>query len=279
MAKVFTHREFKLLLQPDRFPTKRSVAQFGDQLAQIAKKADVQYNPFESIDSQSRQVRFFDTQDQLFRNNHLIFRLRRDVSGGWPDETWEVTFKKRTPDYAEAAEFDVSCSAGLREKRKFKEEILRGDSPGTIRRIFSNNNVLDSPVINFTAPLSRIVELFPGLKSLGFDETKTVSAVNDVNVVEIQAKLGSYDFGKNAVAEAGLAVWLRPNTDKFDVLVAEFGFAYHVMGVDKKEQKAHDAADEFFKELQIPLEDMLAKGTTKTALIYDIQASEAVGAS
>ncbi len=278
MAKVFTHREFKLLLDPGQFPTKRSVAQFGERLVQIAKKAAVKYNPFESVDSQSRQVRFFDTDDQLLRNNDLILRLRRDVSGGWPDETWEVTFKKRTSDYAQAVDFDVSCTAGVREKRKFKEELLRGEVPGTIRRIFSNNNVLDAPVVNFTHPVSRIVELYPGLKPLGFDETKTISAVNNVNVLEIQAKLGDYDFGKDAVAEAGLAIWLRPNTDKFEVLVAEFAFAYHVMGADKKQQKAHDTADEFFKQLQTSLQEILsAGGTTKTALIYDIQATEAVG--
>jgi hypothetical protein len=116
--------------------------------------------------------------------------------------------------------------------------------------------------------MSRIIELFPGLKALDLDPTAKVSAVNNARVFEIGARLGIFTFGKNAVAHADLAVWTRPAADRFDVLVAEFGWSYHMRGEAAKEQKVHEAADKFFKEIQEPLKDDLFDGTTKTALIY-----------
>ena len=269
MASAITAREFKLLLKPELFPTKRAVLDFNDRLASIAHDRKVEYHGFDRVDSELREVRFFDTADAVFRRNHLILRLRRDRSSGWPDETWEVTFKRRCPDFRESADFDVDSSMkGLPVKTKFKEEIIRGDAPGTIKSIFSNNYIAYYPVVNFEQAMSRIVEIFPGLKTLDLDPTQTVSAVNDARVFEIGARLGSYVFGKNAVAHADLAVWTRPTTDAFHVLVAEFGWSYHMSGEPAKQQKSHEAADEFFKELQTPLKDALFDGTTKTALIY-----------
>ncbi len=269
MARAFTHREFKLLMKPERFPTKSSVYDFNARLSKIATILGVDYEPFDAVQSQARQVQFFDTADNAFRRNRVILRLRRDRTGGWPDETWEVTLKRRSPDFDEAADFDVNTSmTGLTEKIKFKEEILRGDEPGTIHRIFSHNLCAQYPVVQFEHPISRIVEVFPGLKVFDFDPQAMVSSVHDANVFEIQANLGNFRFSKGVVSDCGLAVWVRPVPDSFDVLCAEFGFAYKVGGNDDKHQKGHDASDQFFKGIQTPLKDYLAEGSTKTAKIY-----------
>jgi hypothetical protein len=269
MASAITAREFKLLLKPGRFQTKRSVLEFNNQLAKMADDLGAEYEGFDRVDSELREVRFFDTPDAVFRKNHVILRLRRDRSSGWPDETWEVTFKRRSPDFRESADFDVDSSMkDLPVKIKFKEEIIRGDAPRTIKSIFSNNYIAYYPVQNFELPMSRIIELFPGLKALNLDPTQHVKAVNNARVLEIGARLGIFTFGKNAVAHADLAVWTRPVTDKMDVLVAEFGWSYHMRGEAAKDQKSHEAADKFFKEIQEPLKDELFDGTTKTALIY-----------
>jgi hypothetical protein len=42
-----------------------------------------------------------------------------------------------------------------------------------------------------------------------------------------------------------------------------------VLAGHKKGHKAQEAADEFFKAIQLPLKDWLADGTTKTSLIYE----------
>jgi hypothetical protein len=274
MARTLTHREFKLLLKADHFPTKKSVYEFNDLLAKIAKDNQVHYDQLETINTQIRQVRFFDTVDQDLRKNHLILRLRQDQTSGWPDETWEVTFKCRSADYNEAAEFvvdskaEAALSAVQRQRFKFKEEILRGEKPGSTRRIFSNNNVAMSAVKSFENPIGRLMEIFPGLGALELDPQKVVSAVNSARVFEVQANLGNFEFGKDATAPATLAVWMRPTTDAFNILVAEFGYSYHLLGSNPKQQQAHENADRFFKVLQEPLADWLFEGSTKTALVY-----------
>lgn len=269
MASAITAREFKLLMKPELFPTKKAVLEFNNRLAQIAKDAGVEYEKFDRIDSEIRTVQFFDTPDAAFRKNHVILRLRADRSSGWPDNTFEVTFKRRSPDFRESADFDTSTSMrDLDVVKKFKEEILRGDTPGSIKSIFSNNLIGYYPVVNFSQPMSRIVEIFPGLKRLDLDGNQTVSAVNNARVFEVGARLGIFNFGKDTSAHADIAVWTRPITDAFDVLVAEFGWSYHMKGDVSKQQKAHDNADTFFKTMQAPFANDLFNGSTKTALIY-----------
>lgn len=271
MASAITAREFKLLLKPELFPTKKSVLEFNDRLAKFAKESGIVYEPFDRIDSELREVQFFDTPDAAFRRNHIILRLRRDRSSGWPDETWEVTFKRRSPDFRESADFNVDTTMqDITVKRKFKEEIIRGDTPHSIKSIFSNNLIGYYPVVKFEQPMSRIIEFFPGLKTLDLDPSQTVSAVNGARVFEIGARLGMYTFGKDTAAHADLAVWTRPRVDAFNVLVAEFGWSYHMKGDVSKQEKAHETADAFFKDCQQPFSNELFDGTTKTALIYGV---------
>ena len=157
MASAITAREFKLLLKPGLFPTKKSVLEFNNHLAKVSQQAGVDYEPFDRIDSELREVQFFDTPDAAFRSNHVILRLRRDHSSGWPDETWEVTFKRRSPDFRESGDFNVDTTLQeITVKRKFKEEIIRGDAPGTIKSIFSNNLIGYYPVVKFEQPMSRM---------------------------------------------------------------------------------------------------------------------------
>ena len=271
MAGAITAREFKLLLKPELFPTKRAVLEFNNRLKKLAKDAGVQYDHFDRVDSEMRSVQFFDTQDCEFRNNRVILRLRRDLSSGWPDETFEVTFKRRSPDFRESADFNIdSTMKEISSTKKFKEEILRGDTPNSIKSIFSNNLIGSYPVAKFEHPMSEIIEIFPGLKTLNLDSSKSVSAVNGARVIEIGVRLGMFNFGKDTAAHCDLAVWTRPETDTFNVLVAEFGWSYHMRGDVSKQQSAHDTADKFFKDLQTPFADDLFKGSTKTALIYGV---------
>jgi hypothetical protein len=271
MAAAITAREFKLLLKPETFPTKRAVLEFNERLSKIAKDAGVQYDQFDRVDSEMRSVQFFDTKDCVFRNNRVILRLRRDMSSGWPDEAFEVTFKRRSPDFRESADFDIdSTMKEISVKKKFKEEIIRGDKPNSVKSIFSNNLIGYYPVATFEHPMSEIVKIFPGLGTLGLDGSQMVSAVNGARVIEIGVRLGMFSFGKDTAAHCDLALWARPETDNFSKLVAEFGWSYHMRGDVSKQQSAHDAADKFFKDLQTPLAADLFNGSTKTALIYGV---------
>ncbi|HYL28226.1 MAG TPA: hypothetical protein VEW74_10370 [Candidatus Nitrosotalea sp.] len=270
---LVTHREFKLLLKPEKFATRRAVLEFNEVLHKIAEKLGVHYDPVESLDSQLRIVQFYDTKAEDLRKNKLIFRIRQIRQGGWPDESWELTFKCRAPEYEKAAGFDTNTTMTKLQKKKFKEELIRGDAPGTMEKIYSNNVIVEYPQIDLELPLSRLANALPHLGTIGLDMSQTMSIVAGAKVFELQSDLGILSFGHGVSARATLAVWARPVPDRFEPMVAEFGFSTHVLGKDDKEEKGQQAADEFFKAMQGPLHDYLSSGTTKTALIYGDEGS------
>jgi hypothetical protein len=268
-AAYITNREFKLLLKPEKFPARRALLDFNTLLENEAKKLGVRYEPFDPIDSQLRIVQFYDTPDQTLRKNHLILRVRQLRQGGWPDESWEVTFKLRHPDHSKAAGFNSNSSFPHQQKKRFKEELLHGDSLGSITSIYSNNCILESPALELQLPLSKVAAAFPHIDTLELDLDQELSIVNGAKIFEIEAKLGNFFFGKHTTATATLAVWARPVPDKFEPLVAEFGWSYHPnVDGEFKGKKADKVADDFFKSIQLPLSDWITTGTTKTALIY-----------
>lgn len=265
---LVTHREFKLLLKPEMFPNRRALMEFSDLLTRSADKLGVAYEPVESLDSQLRIVQFYDTKSEDLRKNKLIFRIRQVREGGWPDESWELTFKCRAPEYDKAAGFDTDTTLKQLQRKKFKEELIRGDIPGTMLRIYSNNVIVQYPEINVEFPISRLADALPHLKTLGIDMEQTLSVVAGARVFEIQSTLGTLSFGHGVTAHTSLALWARPIPDKFQPLIAEFGFSTRVGSGSDKEEKGQVAADDFFKSIQVPLRPYLADGTTKTALIY-----------
>jgi len=267
-SSLVTHREFKLLLKPDKFPNRRALLTFNQLLVESAKKLDVHYEPVESLGSQLRIVQFYDTKNQDLRKNKLIFRIRQLRDGGWPDESWELTFKCRAEDYEKAAGFNTDTTLSKLQIKKFKEELIRGEAPGSMDSIFSNNVIVESPEIQLEFPIGRLSKALPHLATLGLDPDEVMSIVAGAKVFEIQSTLGNLSFGHGVTAHASLALWARPVPDRFEPMVAEFGFSTHVLKRDDKEAKGQHAADEFFKALQLPLRDYLADGTTKTALIY-----------
>ncbi|MGR4065390.1 MAG: hypothetical protein ACLQPV_08075 [Vulcanimicrobiaceae bacterium] len=264
-----THREFKLLLKPEKFPKRSALIDFNHLLAETAAKFGVRYEPFDSLDSQLRIVQFYDTRDEELRKNDLIFRVRQLRQGGWPDDSWEITFKCRAPELDTAAKFD-STSAYPQQKKKFKEELLHGGTIGTMSSIYSNNCIIEGPELNVEIPLAKLVEAFPHMKSLNLDLTQNLSIVQGAKIFEIQANLGNLFFGHHTTATATLAVWARPKPDVFEPLVAEFGWSYHPVN-DEKGKEADAVADKFFKSIQLTLKDWMFAGTTKTAIIYGDQ--------
>jgi hypothetical protein len=211
---AITHREFKLLLKPEKFPKRSALVEFNKVLEENAHKLKVRYEPFDSLDSQLRIVQFYDTTNQSLRKRDLIFRVRQLRQGGWPDDSWEITFKCRAPQHEKAAGFD-SNSAFPQQKKKFKEELLRGGGPGEIATIYSNNCIVEGPELDLEVPMEKLADAFPHMKTLDLDLSQKLSIVEGAKIFEIQAYLGNLFFGHHTTATATLALWARPIPDRF----------------------------------------------------------------
>ena len=98
-SDVVHYREYKILLQPDRFTSKNGFMEFlGDRrprrLRDSGLKVDIDPHAF---DSQVREVLFYDTPEFDLYNHHFILRKRTFYDQGWPRPGHELTFKYRGP--------------------------------------------------------------------------------------------------------------------------------------------------------------------------------------
>jgi hypothetical protein len=57
----------------------------------------------------------------------------------WVDEWCELTLKCRAKSLQASIAYDPTPDTVLKTKMRLKEEILRGETPGTTRMIYSNN--------------------------------------------------------------------------------------------------------------------------------------------
>ena len=94
---IVHYREYKILLQPDRFTSKEGFIEFWEKASKTLKKLGLKVDLDDhAFDSQVREVLFYDTPGFDLFNNHFILRKRRiDVaaladlqgaygfSGGW----------------------------------------------------------------------------------------------------------------------------------------------------------------------------------------------------
>src|SRR5260370_29304343 len=122
---VVHYREYKILLQPDRFTSKRGFLEFWEDVGKSVKKFDLKVDiDQQGFHSQVREVLFYDTPDFDLYNNHFILRKRTFYDEEWPRADHELTLKYRNPDLKAAAKVDVRPHLGGLSEIKFKEELL-----------------------------------------------------------------------------------------------------------------------------------------------------------
>src|SRR5260370_7764578 len=72
---VVHYREYKILLQPDRFTSKRGFMEFWEDVEKSAKKLHLKIDiDKDAFHSQVREVLFYDTPDFDLFNNHFILQ-------------------------------------------------------------------------------------------------------------------------------------------------------------------------------------------------------------
>lgn len=269
LDKRITNREFKILLIPDRLDRHSEIDRVQRIVINLAQKMNVLFTVPDSISPGLRNVYFFDTDDESFRRNKLIMRVRETRSNIWTDEWCEVTLKCRSDDIERSWSHDPMPVSGLRFRKRFKEEILKDGQLGSIRKIYSHNSIMETVPIDriYDRKLSDLSLVYPSLKNvnLPFEKVATTVGGKTNKILEAQVNLGNISFSNDIHAHCDLAIWFRTVGEP---IVGELAFAYRVHKKNRDDISGHMLADNFFRQLQLELNDSVFSGTTKTALVY-----------
>jgi hypothetical protein len=264
-----TNREFKLLIKLQGLDRRSRITTLSDQILQFCKKSKVEFFHLDNATTGLRNIYFYDTPGEDFRRNNIILRVRESRQNIWVDDWCEVTLKCRTGDLQKSHEFDPSPKKTIKSRLRLKEEILRGDTIGTSRAIYSNNAILDAVPIDslFEKSLASLAKYFPGLTALPIDKKSPIRIVGGRTnkILEACLPIGNLVFGDGVQAHCEIAIWMKSVGDP---IVGELAFSYRVNDANRGQEKAHRRADKFFKKLQIELASWLEIGSTKTALVY-----------
>jgi len=266
-----TYLEAKLILKPDRFTSVDSFRQFGKLVEKTAKKVGVGFitDRETGLRPQVREIVFGDTPDFRLYNNAFILRRRISYVDGFPVGDPEVVFKFRHPDETAATKVDVRPKIAGKYRIKFKAEALPlKDQLGGYRILYSHNCQFGLSQMHEGNALSMatLTRVFPSLSSLKKSDEEKVELVNGGIVEELLLPLGQLDFGKGLVAKCDIGLWRTRGEHK--ALVGEF--AFQVKFADRREvaEKQKKLAAQFYVSLQRDVQEWLALGCTKTAMVY-----------
>jgi hypothetical protein len=265
--------ECKLILKPDRFTAAKVFFEYGELVAQTAKKFGIDFlNKGVVLKPAIREVLFLDAADFRLYNHSFILRRRIRYEDGFPADEPEIVFKFRHPDIQKAAELNVRPNIAGNYRIKFKAEVLPlKDQVGGYRMLFSHNvqfPLSQAPEGDRTA-MGTLARVFPALEQLKTSDTDRVELVNQTIVEEVLQDLGVLDFGKGITAETNIAIWRERGTHH--PMCGEFAFEVKFKRRDELHDKAMDHCRQFFIALQQSGRDWLSLGTTKTGLVYRLK--------
>jgi hypothetical protein len=272
-----TYLEAKLILKPDRFTSVQSFRDFGKIVKQTAKKLDVGFiaDPAADQRPEIREITFGDTPDFRLYNNAFILRRRVSYVDGFPVGDPEIVFKYRHPDELKATQLDVRPKIAGAYRIKFKAEVLPlKDQVGGYRILYSHNcqfglSQVHDPDKTSMATLARV---FPALAAIKKSDEEQISLVNGGIVEEVRLPLGQLDFGKGQVAKCDVCLWRTRGEHK--PMVGEFAFQVKFPSRESVAGKAKKLAAQFYITLQQNVQDWLALGVTKTAMVYRLNGNE-----
>jgi len=267
---VIHYREYKILLQPERFTSKRDFLEFWEDVEKSAKKLNLKIDfDKHAFHSQVREVLFYDTPAFDLYNNHFILRKRTFYDEGWPRAEHELTLKYRNPELKAAARVDVRPHLGGHHEVKFKEELLlERDHLGGMRTVYSHGCVLISPKIELDRGIEDIAAAFPALRSVDVSPKTTIELVNSVAVEEVQNTIGFIHFANQYKGKATIAVWRNRALEKS--LSGEFAFQCKFERLEEVHSSSLELSEEFYKQVQLDCAEWIKLGTTKTAMVYGL---------
>ena len=281
-----TSREYKLLLNTERFRDRRAGAQLFWKLIEFL--AENQGNHVvaagddpEKDDEKTRTTWYLDTPGYELRRANITVRVRER-----PDskKRFKVTLKFRAPDRYSAAGHEVSSSKDVdAQDIKFEEDVV----PPFVSK-FSNSISFKSKKFKQPQTMSDVIDLFPVLAGYDIAPGAQIRRVNGFQAHEVVHYVGKLNLDKMPVArnlertlspfvvKAALSHWyLRPDENDYP-LVTEFSF-----GFDAEPQTDRDrlemfpptvvaGANRLFRDIQNQAGWLAQFGTTKTAYVFDV---------
>jgi hypothetical protein len=272
-----TYLEAKLILKPDRFISVDSFRQFGKLVQKTAKRVGVGFveDRETGLRPEVREIVFVDTPDFRLYKSAFILRRRIAYLDGFPVGDPEIVFKYRHPDEAAATAVDVRPKIAGKYRIKFKAEALPlKDAIGGYRILYSHNCQFGASQVHEGDPTSMatLMKIFPPLAELKTPGEERVKLVNGGIVEEVLLPLGQLDFGKGLVAKCDVGLWRTRGEHK--PLVGEFAFQLKFSDRSAVAEKQKKLAAQFYVSLQRDVQDWLALGCTKTAMVYRLNGNE-----
>lgn len=266
--------EAKLILKPDRFTSVESFREFGRIVQRAAKKVGVGFitDAKTGLRPEIREITFGDTSDFRLYNNAFILRRRIAYVDGFPVGDPEIVFKFRHPDEQAATAVDVRPKIAGAYRIKFKAEALPlKDQVGGYRILYSHNCQFGLSQMHEADRMSvaTLVRVFPALAAIKGADNEKISLVNEGIVEEVLLPLGQLDFGKGLLGKCDIGLWRTRGEHKS--LVGEFAFQVKFDRREAVGEKQKKLAAQFYVTLQQDVQDWLALGVTKTAMVYRLK--------
>jgi hypothetical protein len=263
--------EAKLILKPDRLTSLQGFRDFGKLVQRTAKKVGVGFTEKREarLSPEVREIVFGDTHDFRLYKNAFILRRRISYVDGFPVGDPEIVFKFRHPNERDATAMDVRPKIAGKYRIKFKAEALPlKDHVGGYRLLYSHNCQFGLSQVHDAdkTSMATLTRIFPALAALEKSERERIALVNGGIVEEVQLPLGVLDFGKGVVAKCDVSLWRTRGEHK--PLVGEFAFQVKFDRAADLGAKQRSLVEQFYISLQYDIQDWLALGVTKTAMVY-----------
>lgn len=223
MNKPITSREYKLILNPDRFRDRQQgIEAFWELIQYLVEIQEGKSKKTANEEEEKRQTYYLDTVGLELYQQGFILRVREEKQ-----DVSKITLKYRHTDRYLSASQDLS-SSDEKGKRKFEEDILADASSK-----FSHSVSIEKEKpwsANEVKTIDDAITLFPGLKDLNIHKGTEMKTVNNFKAHEIACKLGHLDFDNGQTKiKAVLSFWyLLGKKDEFP-LVVELSFGYDAL--------------------------------------------------
>src|SRR5215203_476866 len=262
-----TSREYKLMLNVDRFKDREQASQEFLSLLDFLVRKEGGRVVEEQHEEERRHTSYLDTPERALHQQGFALRLREEDDDD--EEKFQINLKYRASDrYISAAQDLSSPQEG---NTKFEEDIL----PPFISK-FSHSTSIETDEDPELGTMNKVMDLFPGLRKLDIDENTPVETVNDFKVLEVARKLCKLEFGEEPIIKASLSFWYLTEEEDEWPLVGEFSFDYDIpdSGADEDKLETYplqvvEGANRLFNALQKQEGWLSFSTTTKTAFAFE----------